>query len=365
MQANNQPVTAKKKRLSFGKIFLIIFLILAVGAAGAAWYGWTWLQSMLEPVSAQEEQILVTIPKGATSARVGKILEDAGLIHNSTVFRLWLRHYELDGKIQAGDYFLSPSQSLSEIVDKLVAGEVYRETLRFTIPEGLFLTDIAARLAEKGIVDEGRFLELASDLSLWQDYWFIQELPEGSEVPLEGYLFPETYEIFASEENREELIIDMMLRQFEKVFTQEMRDQAKAMGMSVHEVVTLASIVEKEAIVDHERPIIAGVFLNRLEKPMALQSCATVNYVLQDFSIRNLSKEQMAIPSPYNTYINRGLPPGPIAAPGQASLKAVLWPERTDYLYFVAKDDGSSEHYFGRNFEEHQANIKKAQANRK
>lgn len=364
MQANNQPVSAKK-RLSFGKIFLIFFLILAVGAAGAAWYGWTWLQSMLEPMSAQEEHILVTIPKGATSARVGLILEEAGLIRNSIVFRLWLRHYELDGKIQAGDYFLSPSQSLSEIVDKLVAGDVHRETLRFTIPEGLFVADIAARLADKGIVDEERFLELASDLSLWQDYWFIQEMPEGSEVPLEGYLFPDTYEIFAAEENREELIIHLMLRQFEKVFTQEMREQAEAMGMSVHEVVTLASIVEKEAIVDHERPIIAGVFLNRLEKPMALQSCATVNYILQDFTIRNLSKEQMAIPSPYNTYINRGLPPGPIAAPGQASLKAVLWPKRTDYLYFVAKDDGSSEHYFGRTFAEHQKNIQKAKANRK
>lgn len=364
MQAN-QPVTEKKKRLSFGKILLILFLVLLVVAGGAAWYGWNWIQLMLQPVSAQEDQILVTIPRGAASARVGRILEDAGLIHDSTVFRLWLRHYQLGGKIQAGDYILSPSQSLSEIVDKLVAGEVHRETLRFTIPEGLFITDIAVRLADRGIVDEERFLELVSDLSLWQDYWFVQQLPSGQQVPLEGYLFPETYEIFAAEENREELVIRLMLNQFDKVFTQEMREQAEVMGMSVHQVVTLASIVEKEAIVNHERPVIAGVFLNRLDRPMLLQSCATVNYILGDFTIRNLSKAQMAIPSPYNTYVTRGLPPGPIAGPGQASLRAVLWPEETDYYFFVAKDDGSSEHYFGRTFAEHQANIKKAASNRR
>lgn len=364
MQAN-QPVVEKKKRFSLGKVFLALFLILIVATGGAAWYGWTWLQSMLQPVSAQEDHFLVTIPKGATSAKVGRILEEAGLIHNGTVFRYWLRHYELDGKIQAGDYILSPSQSLNEIVDKLVAGEVHRETLRFTIPEGLFVTDIAARLAERGIVDEERFLELASDLSLWQDYWFIQELPPDQQVPLEGYLFPDTYEIFVAEEDREELIIDLMLKQFKKVFTQEMREQAQAMDFTVHQVVTLASIVEKEAVVHHERPIIAGVFLNRLERPMLLQSCATVNYILQDFTIRNLSKEQMAIPSPYNTYVTQGLPPGPIAAPGQASLRAVLWPEETEYYFFVAKDNGSSEHYFGKTYDDHIINIRKAEANRR
>lgn len=364
MQANNHPVV-EKKRPSFLKVFLIIILVLLVAAGGAAWFGWNKVQALLEPVSNSEQQILITVPKGASSAKVGQILEEAGLIHNATVFRYWLRYHELDGKIQAGDYVLSPAYDLSEIVDKLVVGDVHRETLRFTIPEGLFITDIAERLAKQEIVDKERFLELASDLSLWQDYWFVRELPSGLELPLEGYLFPNTYEIFAAEENREELIIAIMLHQFEKVFTQEMREQVEAMGMSVHEAVTLASIVEKEAIVEHERPIIAGVFLNRLERPMLLQSCATVNYILGDFTIRELSTEQMAIKSPYNTYVTQGLPPGPIAGPGRASLEAVAWPEKTDYLYFVAKDDGSSEHYFGKTYAEHSANIKKARANRK
>lgn len=363
MQAEKQVLT-KKERPPYLKIFLVTLLVFAVLAGGTAWYGWSWLQSMLGPISETQEQILVTIPRGASSAKVGSILEEAGLIRNDLVFRYWLRNAKLDDKIQAGDYVLSPSYSLSEIVDKLVAGDVHRETLRFTIPEGLFIVDIASRLGQKGIVDEERFLELAGDLSLWQEHWFVSDLPS-AQMPLEGYLFPDTYEIFIAEENREELIISLMLKQFDKVFSQEMRDQAKAMGLSVHQVVTLASIVEKEAIVDHERPIIAGVFLNRLEKPMLLQSCASVNYILQDFSIRNLSEEQKAIPSPYNTYLNLGLPPGPIAAPGEASLQAVLWPERTGYFYFVAKDNGSGEHYFGQTYAEHLANVKKAKANRK
>ena len=179
-----------------------------------------------------------------------------------------------------------------------------------------------------------------------------------------AFCFPDTYEIFAVAENREELVISLMLRQFENVFTEEMREQTKALGLSVHEVVTLASIVEKEAVVAHERPIIAGVFGNRLDIKMPLQSCATVNYILGDFSIRDISPYKDN-PSSYNTYLYRGLPPGPIAAPGQAALEAAVWPEKTDYLYFVAKDDGSGEHYFARTLAEHQKNAAKARENRK
>lgn len=355
-------VPAKKRPVL--KAFLIIVLILIIGAAGAGWYGWNWLQSQLEPVGDSDHPILVTIPKGTSSTGAGNILYEAGLIRNSTVFRLWMRYHELDGKIQAGDYILSNNLSLREIVDKLVKGDVHRETLRFTIPEGLFLEDIASRLADSGIVDEQRFLELAADLSLWQDYWFIRELPAGLDVPLEGYLFPNTYEIWASAENKEELVIAIMLRQFDRVFTEEMRAEAKDLGMSVHEVVTLASIVEKEAVSGKERPLIAGVFYNRLKKKMPLQSCATVNYILKDFSIRDISPYKDN-PSRYNTYKYGSLPPGPIAAPGKAALEAALRPEASDYLYFVAKDDGSGEHYFAKTYAEHIKNARKAKENRK
>lgn len=360
---NTDKVPAVKKKRPALKIALIVFVVLFIAAAGAACYGWTWLQNQLAPAGDSTRPVLVTVPKGATSAGVGNILYEAGLIRNSTVFRLWLRYYELDGKLQAGDYILSESLSLSQIADKLVKGDVHRDTFRFTIPEGLFLEDIAARLEEKGIVNKERFLELAADLSLWQDYWFVKEIPEGLEAPLEGYLFPDTYEILANTENREELVIAIMLRQFEKVFTQEMRSGAEALGISVHEAVTLASIVEKEAVSGKERPLIAGVFYNRMRIKMLLQSCATVNYIIKDFSIRDISPYKKD-PSPYNTYLYRGLPPGPIAGPGRAALEAVIWPEESDYLYFVAKDDGSGEHYFAKTYAEHIKNARKAKANR-
>ena len=362
---NNQPVQQTKKKTSFFKVFMVTMLVLLIAAGTGAWFGWTKVQAMLEPVSiGTDRQVLVNVPRGATTTSIGHLLEEAGLIHNSTAFRLWLRYYELDGQIQAGDYILSPALNLSEIVDKLVRGDVHRDTLRFTVPEGLFITDIASRLAEQGIVDEERFLELITDLSLWQDYWFVQEIPEGLEMPLEGYLFPETYEIFAVTENREELVISLMLRQFDRVFTQEMRAQAEEMEMTVHEVMTLASIVEKEAVVSKERPLIAGVFHNRLRIREPLGSCATVNYILGDFSIRYLTTAQTRIPSPYNTYINQGLPPGPISGSGRAAIEATLWPEDTSYIFFVAKDDGSGEHYFGHTNAEHEANKALARANR-
>lgn len=354
---------ARKKRPVL-KGFLIISLVLIIGVAGAGWYGWNWLQDQLAPAGDSNHPILVTIPKGTSSTGAGNILYQAGLIRNSTVFRLWMRYQELDGKIQAGDYILSENLSLSEIVDKLVKGDVHRDTLRFTIPEGLFLEDIASRLADNGIVDEKRFLELTADLSLWQDYWFVQELPPGLEVPLEGYLFPNTYEISATAENKEELVIAILLRQFGRVFTEEMRTETEALGLSVHQAVTLASIVEKEAVSGKERPLIAGVFYNRLDKKMPLQSCATVNYIIKDFSIRDISPYKDN-PSPYNTYKYGGLPPGPIAAPGKAALEAAVWPEDSDYLYFVAKDDGSGEHYFAKTYAEHIKNARKAKENRK
>lgn len=362
MQTTKSPVKVKK-RAGFWRILGILALVLLISASGLAVFGWVRLQAMLEPVGDSDRPVLISVPRGASSAAVGNILAESGLIHNSTVFRLWLRYYKLDGRIQAGDYILSENLSLSEIAEKMIQGDVHYETVQFTVPEGLFISDIAARLAKQGLVDEERFLELAGDLDMWQDYWFVQQIPQGMEEPLEGYLFPKTYEIFASSENREELIIAIMLRQFDKEFTQEMRDMAEARGMTVHEVVTLASIVEKEAVVDHERPVIAGVFFNRLERPMLLQSCATVNYILGDFSIRPTTA-QLETKHPYNTYTNLGLPPGPIAGAGKRALEAVIWPEETNYYYFVAKDDGSGEHYFGRTLADHEYNILKAKANR-
>lgn len=363
--SQNLPETKLKRKPRLWVIFLSILLILLMGASAGAWWAWNTYQTILSPVGGTDEEFLVTVPRGASSGQIGQILAEQGLVHDARAFGLYLRYYELDGKIQAGTYYLSPAYSLAEIVDKLVAGQVHRETIRFTVPEGMFILGIADRLAQRGIVDKERFLELVQDRELWDDFWFIQEIPANAEWFLEGYLFPDTYEIAADAEDREERVIRVMLRRFEQLFTQEMRERADDLGFSVHQVVTLSSIVEKEAVVDSERPLIAGVFHNRLKQRMMLQSCATVNYILKDFSIRALTTAQMNIKDPYNTYVNTGLPPGPIAAPGIRSLRATLWPEETNYLFFVAKDDGSNQHYFARTYAEHRSNIDKAARNRR
>lgn len=358
MVASN-PQTAPRRIKRALTWLLVLVLVVAAGGGAAVWLAWNYWQDMLAPVTDNGQDHIVTIPRGATSTQIGDILQEAGIINSGLVFRFYLRYHELDGRIQAGDYVLNPSMTMVQVVNKLLAGDAVFETVRFTVPEGLFLTDIAARLERQGLVDAERFLELAGNLDLW-DYWFVQQIPEGLEFPLEGYLYPDTYEIFADEADREYTIISSMLRQFSRVFNDEWRQRAEEMGMTVHEIVTMASIVEKEAVVAHERAKIAGVFYNRLDPELwprrVLESCATVNYVLGDFSYRP-SLAELEVDSPYNTYRNPGLPPGPIAAPGRGALEAALYPDREKpYLFFRAKDDGSGEHNFNFTFSAHQRN---------
>ena len=353
------PRTGRQKLRLFFTWVLVSVVLLAMAGGATAWFGWSYWQDMKSPVALEGDDYIITIPRGASSARIGEILEEAGIINSALVFRLHLRFNELDGKIQAGDYVLSPIMSMEEVIDKLLRGDVILETVRFTIPEGLFITDIAQRLEGRGLVDAQRFIDMAGNLELW-DYWFIEQIPPGLEHPLEGYLFPETYEVFVDTEDMEYVIINLMLRQFNRVFIQEWRDRVVEMEMTVHEIVTMASIVEKEAIVPHEQAKIAGVFYNRLDRNLwprrVLESCATVNYVLGTFS-RGPTLAELEIDSPYNTYRNSGLPPGPIASPGRGALEAALYPDREKpYLYFRAKGDGSGEHNFNFTFSQHQRN---------
>jgi len=226
---------------------------------------------------------------------------------------------------------------------------------RVTIPEGYTVTQIEEILAEKGIVDRTRFREALKS----EDF----SLPYLSPAPrdprhLEGFLFPATYEFPAGLAEKE--IIGLMLQRFDAVLTPELQRRSQAMGLSVREVVTLASLVEREARLDEERPIIAAVFLNRLRRGMRLESCATIQYILGKQK-EKLTYRDLQIPSPYNTYLHDGLPPGPIANPGLASIKAVLYPAEVDYLYFVARGDGS--HYFSRTLGEHQTAARRYQRN--
>ena len=225
---------------------------------------------------------------------------------------------------------------------------VYGNTvvIRFVIPEGFSVRDIAARLEDEGLVKADDFIALAKD---YRPYPYV-EAHEGVRYAAEGFLFPDTYEINGSFDANK--IMEMMAENFDRRLTQEMRDRAREMNLSVYELVTLASLVEKEAYHEEDRPIIAQIFLKRLRVGMPLQADPTVQYLL-DAPKEDLLYRDTEIDSPYNTYQNIGLPPGPIANPGTASLMAVLYPADTDYLYFVADRNGNN--YYATNYADHLA----------
>ena len=223
-------------------------------------------------------------------------------------------------------------------------------TVTFTIPEGYHLRQIVEVLTGQGIVTADEFWHLVKDGNF--DYSFIKDLPR-TERRLEGYLFPDTYTI--PKGMAAEKVIDVMLKRFEQILNKMPPNES---GLNLHETVTLASIVEGESMLDEERPLVASVFLNRLAIDMKLDSDATIQYLFDKRKQRVLLKD-LEIKSPYNTYLNKGLPPGPIGSPGEASLRAVFQPAASKYYYFVARKDNSGEHVFSRTLQEHNANKRK------
>lgn len=304
----------------------------------------------------------VSVPMGSSPAEVASILEEEGVISSALVFRLYARYTEADQNFQAGTYVFQGDLSMKDIAHMLEEGVIYKEGTRFTIPEGFNVKQIASRLENHGLAEQEEFLRLCSAYENPQ-FSFLEEIPLGTNYKLEGYLFPETYEV--SNDVSEEEIIKMMLAQFDNYFNDEHRARANELGLSMHQVVTLASLVEKEARVIEEMPLIARVFYNRLasESYPHLQSCATVQYVLGEVKPR-LTYGDLQVESPYNTYLNPDLPPGPIASPGPSALKASLYPADADYLYFVYKEDGSGEHYFSETLQEHNYHREQARKNR-
>ncbi len=295
------------------------------------------LQSMTSPIDMEStEYIVVEIPAGSSTGDISEILQSHGLIRNNFVFKYMSKKMNYDGKYQAGAYVLGYSMSMTDIMNMMYKGEVSdNNTIRFTIPEGYTLQDTANALQNKGLMDAETFLSETKNGEF--SYDFLEDIPHGPNR-LEGFLFPDTYEVYVDSTPHE--IIDKMLSRFDELFTEEFYNRANELGYSVKDIVTLASIIEREALLDSERTVVSSVFHNRLNIDMALQSCATVQYILGEAK-PNLSIADTKIESPYNTYLHRGLPPGPIASPGLASLQAALYPADTNYMYFVAKGDGS------------------------
>lgn len=322
----------------------IALLLLLAGAAGA----FLWLNTTInKPVehSASDRVILVE-PGMATPAIISR-LSEAGIVDNPDALRLYLRMTGRGGQLKAGAYKFDSPISPLQAIEKIQRGDVAFE--RVTIPEGFNRFDIAETLATKtGLATEQEFLKLMEDQTP-----IAQIAPQARN--LEGYLFPDTYNY--TEQTTPEELIRAMVNRFNEVFTPEWRARASQIGMTVHQVVALASVVEEEARVPDERPLIASVFSNRLKMGMPLGSDPTFIYaaiLAGDYDGNPNQPRHRRRDSPYNTYIYAGLPPGPIASPGRASLQAALYPDESDYLYFVVSGT-EGRHKFSRTAAEHEA----------
>jgi UPF0755 protein len=334
-----------------------LLLLSVLGVVG--WQGWRWWQWASAPLSQEialgtpenlPDSLTVAIPEGTSAKQIGQDLQTSGVIRSATAWDLWARWLmwqNPQGGFQAGTYELSTRQSLSEIAAKIWNGEVV--TVSFTIPEGYSLRQMAQYFESEGFFKAQDFLLAASQVPRDRYPWLPENLPH-----LEGFLYPDTYELTDRDVTPQQ-VIDRMLDRFEQVALPLYLQKQQQTTLSLLEWATLASIVEKEAVVPSERSRIAGVFVRRLQKTMPLGADPTVEYGLgiKQTPDNPLTLAQVRTPSAYNTYLNVGLPPTPIASAGLASFKATLAPEATPYLYFVARYDGT--HIFSRTLAEHEA----------
>jgi UPF0755 protein len=335
--------TGCRKYLQSLRIIVIALLLFAVAASVFLWHALT------TPYRGYTgEARLVEIKKGWTSSAIMRHLRREGVLRDDVFPLLFVKGAHRGDSMKAGVYQFDRPLSPVEVIDKLVRGDVILRTV--TVREGLDRFAIAELMVAEGFGTVARWKEITSDPELIRDLD-----PEADS--LEGYLFPDTYKLAPG--STPEAIVKTMVENFRKNFGEELAFIAT--GLDVHRTVTLASIVETEARLPEERPMIASVYLNRIEKRMPLQADPTVIYAmkLRGTWNGNIRKSDLALASPYNTYRSRGFPPGPIANPGRASLRAAASPARTDYLYFVSRNDGS--HAFARNLEEHNRNVEEHQ----
>lgn len=316
-----------------------------VGTVAILVLGYAFLSGDANKRTLDPNQVVyLSVKQGMTASDINDELVDRGILNNK--FAFWWE-VKISGKasdFKAGMYAMHPQMEASEVLQQLVDGKT--AVVKFTIPEGFDVKQIAERLASQGLVDKQAFLNAAKN---YQPYDYITP-DKNVRYACEGFLFPDTYELH--EEPNIYDILQMMSEDFDNRLTPAMRQRAKEEGLSVYSLITLASLVEKEAMYAEDRPIIAQVFLKRLQLGMPLQSDATLQY-LMDAPKENVTLKDTQIQSPYNSYQNAGLPPGPIANPGLDSIQAVLYSADTNYLYFVADHDGHN--HYSSTYDEHQA----------
>jgi UPF0755 protein len=325
---------------------LVLTTIALLAIVGLVAAGWVYRLTSQPYKGYADAETFVEIVPGSNTHSMGRVLSDAGVVANPTAFRIavWMR--SAGRRLQAGEYRFEAPMTPAAVVDKIARGEVFLRPVTFR--EGLTIRQMAALFEERGFGPQATFLAAASKPGS------IRALdPDANN--LEGYLFPDTYAL--PRRTTADQLTARMIARFEKALTPEIRQAASAGGLSLRELVTLASLVEKETAKPEERPIVAAVYRNRLRIGMALQCDPTVIYALERAGRYNgnITRADLAIDSPYNTYRYPGLPPGPIAAPGQASLEAAAQPADVSYLYFVSRNDGS--HAFATTLDEHNRNV--------
>ena len=341
-----------KKMKKSKKIELYILLAcIALALIGALAVLIHYSSTPINPYGNKDATVLVDIPTGSSFVKVTEILNKAGLIKSRYLFYYLALTKRATRSIRAGEYEFSDSMTPGAVIDKLLRGEVKLYTI--IIPEDFTTKQIAERLAEFNLIDEETFFELAVDSDFLKTLGIMTK-------SIEGYLFPNTYYFDRSMSTRQ--IMKIMVSQFRKRVTTEMVKKAEELGFDINQFVTFASIVGKESGNQAEKPMISAVFHNRLKKRMPLQSDPTAVYDLEDFSGK-VRRSHLKRKSPYNTYIIRGLPPGPIANPGIDSLNATLNPAKVNYIYFVSKKDGS--HQFSSSLEMHNQAINRYRQNKR
>ncbi|MFA5926421.1 MAG: endolytic transglycosylase MltG [Parcubacteria group bacterium] len=339
MKEYYQPKRKKKRFAAF--VFAVFIVVLAIF--------WLRHQIYFSHGTGDMSQTF-EITSGERTAEISKRLEEKGLIENDLYFNYYIWKTNSKGKIQAGKYELRGSMTIPEVVQVLSLGEIISDEVKVTFPEGLNARKMAKILQEKSF-DADEFLSKSDcGCGVKTDYEFLADKPE--KASLEGFLFPDTYIFFkdASAAN----IINRMLLNFDEKLNSDMRLEIEKGGKTVFEIVTMASILEKEVKTPEDMKIASGIFWDRIGYGMPLQSCATVAYVLGEEK-KQYSYDDTRTPSPYNTYINKGLPPGPIDNPGLSAIRAAIYPEKSDYNYFLT-DPETGKTIFSKTIEEHNAN---------
>jgi len=342
----------RRARKSNPVIKILLGLLIVIVVIGAV-IGFSMLSEYNSSSEGTEETVTVEVVQGENVWDIAAKLKENDLINYEVVFYLKVRDEGADGKLRYGTFEFQKESGLKEIIEELTTGGAQKESIMFTIPEGYSIEMIAQKLDAEGICSEEDFL-LAVEADY--DYWFIDAIPENGDIKykLQGFLFPETYAVTKDMTAKD--IVNKMLSQFDKCFTDEMKERMQQLDKDIFTVVTEASIIEREAKVAEERAMMSGVIQNRLDIDMKLQMCPTALYPITDgmYDKNFVTIADTQYDSPYNTYVYAGLPVGPIANPGGLSLEAALYPVEHEYLFYHTneeKKDGS--HIFTKTYQEH------------